>query len=102
MPTMLARAVPEVPCSVLLAPDEWRALYGAMHRVPQPPAEPPSLGDAVKWMAQLGGFVGRRRSDRPGPEVLWRGFQHLRDLTSMYCISKPREIRGGMCHQWNS
>ncbi len=25
--TMLARAVPEVPCSVLLEPDEWQALY---------------------------------------------------------------------------
>jgi transposase Tn5 family protein len=87
--TMLARSVPEAPCSVLLDPEEWQALYCAIHRVAQPPPEPPSLAQAVQWIAQLGGFVGRRRSDRPGPEVLWRGFQHLSDLTTMYCIMRP-------------
>jgi Transposase DNA-binding/Transposase Tn5 dimerisation domain len=86
--TMLARAVPDAPCSVLLEPDEWQALYCAIHRVPTPPAEPPPLGQAVTWIAQLGGFVGRRRSDRPGAEVMWRGFQHLGDLTTMYCIMR--------------
>jgi Transposase Tn5 dimerisation domain len=86
--TMLARAVPEAPCSVLLEPDEWQALYCAIPRVPIPPVEPPPLGQAVTWIAQLGGFVGRRRSDRPGPEVMWRGFQHLGDLTTMYCIMR--------------
>ena len=87
--TMLARAVPEVPCSVLLEPEEWQALYCAIHRVAQPPPEPPTLGQAVQWIAQLGGFVGRRRRDRPGAEVLWRGFQHLGDLTTMYSIMRP-------------
>jgi hypothetical protein len=86
--TMLARAVPDAPCSVLLEPDEWQALYCAIHRVPTPPAEPPTLGQAVTWIAQLGGFVGRRRRDRPGAEVMWRGFQHLGDLTTMYCIMR--------------
>lgn len=86
--TMLARAVPEAPCSVLLEPDEWQALYCAIHRVSQPPVEPPSLSQAVAWIAQLGGFVGRRRRDRPGSEVLWRGFHHLSDLTSMYRIMR--------------
>lgn len=96
--TMLARAVPEAPCSVLLEPDEWQALYCAIHRGPQPLLEPPSLDQAVKWIAQLGGFVGRRRSDQPGPEVLWRGFQHLSDLTSMYRIMRldlPDTMRRG-------
>ena len=32
--TLLARSVPEAPCSVLLEPDEWQALYCAIHRVP--------------------------------------------------------------------
>ena len=86
--TMLARAVPDVPCSVLLEPDEWQALYCAIHQVPTPPAEPPSLGQAVTWIARLGGFVGRRCRDRPGTEVLWRGFQHLSDLTTMYRIMR--------------
>jgi hypothetical protein len=86
--TLRARAVPEAPWSVLLEPDDWQALYGALHRVPTPPAEPPTLGQAVIWIAPLGGFVGRRRSDRPGAEVMWRGFQHLGDLTTMYSIRR--------------
>ena len=78
--TMLARAVPEMPCDVLLEIEEWQALYCAIHHCPTPPDQPPSLGEAVRWIAQLGGFVGRRRRDQPGTETLWRGFQHLTDL----------------------
>jgi hypothetical protein len=71
--SMLARAVPEMPCDVLLALEEWQALYGALHHCPTPPERPPSRGEAVRWIAQLGGFVGRRRRDQPGAETLWRG-----------------------------
>lgn len=42
MSTMVARAVPEVPWSVLWEPDAWQALSCAIHRVPTPPAEPPT------------------------------------------------------------
>ena len=88
--TMLARAVPDMPCSVLLDLDEWQALYCAFHQCPTPPEEPPALVQAVHWIAQLGGFVGRRRRDQPGTETLWRGFQHLMDLTKMYRIMRPK------------
>ncbi len=83
---MLARAVPEMSCEVLLEIAEWQALYCAIHHCPIPPESPPTLGEAVNWIAQLGGFIGRRRSDQPGPETVWRGFQHLTDLTRMYRI----------------
>jgi len=85
---MLARAAPELPCDVLLALEEWQALYCAIHHCPTPPDCPPTLGEAVRWLAQLGGFVGRRRRDQPGAETLWRGFQHLTDLTRMYSIMR--------------
>jgi Transposase DNA-binding/Transposase Tn5 dimerisation domain len=87
--TMLARAVPALPCSVLLEIEEWPALSCAIHHCPTPPDAPPTLGEAVRWIAQLGGFVGRRRRDQPGAETLWRGLQHLSDLTRMYCIMRP-------------
>src|SRR2546427_3101951 len=86
---MLARAVPEMPCSVLLELDEWPALYCAIHHGPTPPEEPPSLEQAVRWIAQLGGFVGRRRRDQPGTETLWRGVLHLKELPKKYPLIKP-------------
>ena len=87
--TMLSRAVPEAPCTALLELEEWQALYCAIHRTPTPPPAPPSLRQAVHWLAQLGGFVGRRSDGEPGATVLWKGFQHLTDLTTMYCIMRP-------------
>ena len=36
---MLARAVPEMPCDVLLEIEAWQALYGAIHHCPTPPGE---------------------------------------------------------------
>jgi hypothetical protein len=91
--TMLARAVPEIPCTVLLDADEWQALYCAIHRTPTPPVTPPSIRAAVRWIAQLGGFLGRKGDGEPGVTVLWRGFQHLVDLTTMYRIMRPPTSR---------
>jgi Transposase DNA-binding/Transposase Tn5 dimerisation domain len=87
--TMLSRAVPEVPCTALLELEEWQALYCAIHQTPTPPPTPPSLRQAVHWIAQLGGFLARRGDGEPGATVLWKGFQHLTDLTTMYCIMRP-------------
>jgi hypothetical protein len=87
--TMLARAVPEAPCTVLLDDAEWQALWCAIHRRPTPPARPPAIRTAVRWIAQLGGFLGRTGDGEPGVTVLWRGFQHLVDLTTMYRIMRP-------------
>jgi hypothetical protein len=87
--TMLSRTLPALPCSVLLALEEWQALYCAIHNTSTPPATPPTLQEAVQWIAQLGGFLGRAGDGPPGVTVLWRGFQHLADLTHMYCLFHP-------------
>jgi transposase-like protein/transposase Tn5 family protein len=84
--TMLSRTLPELPCTVVLALEEWQALYCATHHTPTPPTTPPTLQEAVQWIARLGGFLGRPGDGEPGVTVLWRGFQHLADLTRMYCV----------------
>ena len=38
--TMLARDVPDQPCTVVLEDDEWQALYCHVHRTTQPPVTP--------------------------------------------------------------
>jgi hypothetical protein len=84
--TLLARATPDVPCTALLEAAEWQALYCAIHKTTQPPSTPPPLGQAVRWVAQLGGYMGRKSDGPPGTEVLWRGLQRLVDLTLMYLV----------------
>lgn len=79
--TYLARADPDAPCTVALTQDEWQALYVAVHRTPALPPHPPPLGQAVRWIARLGGFLDRAGDGEPGLKVLWRGLQRLEDLT---------------------
>jgi hypothetical protein len=90
--TMLSRTLPELPCTVLLAVEEWQALYCATHHTSMPPATPPTLQEAVQWIARLGGFLGRPGDGEPGVTVLWRGFQHLADLTRMYCLLRTPSL----------
>jgi transposase Tn5 family protein len=86
---MVSRAIPEAPCTALLEPEEWQALYCAIQMTPTPPATPPPLRQAVHWIGRLGGFLARRGDGEPGVTVLWSGFQHLTDLTFMYRIMRP-------------
>jgi hypothetical protein len=87
--TMLARAAPDLSCTVLLDEDEWQALYCRIKGVAITPSKPPSLRQAVRWIGQLGGFLGRKGDGEPGVTVLWKGLQHLVDLTAMYRIMRP-------------
>ena len=87
--TLLARVAPDVPCTVLLEVQEWQALYCAVHRTPTPPSSPPSLGQARRWLAELGGFVGRTGDGEPGVLVLWRGLSRLVDMTYMFQVFSP-------------
>jgi hypothetical protein len=82
--TYLARVAPETPADTVLEADEWRALSCAHHRQREPAPEPPTLAEAVRWIAQLGGFLGRRHDGEPGVQTIWRGLMRLADLTDMY------------------
>ncbi len=89
--TMLARLDPDLPCTVLLTDDEWQALYCRVQCVARPGATPPSLAQAMSWIARLGGFLARKGDGDPGPHVLWRGFQHLDHITEMFLIMRRNE-----------
>jgi hypothetical protein len=94
---MVSRALPEAPCTALLEPEAWQALYWAIHMTATPPATPPPLRRAVHCIGRLGGFLARHGDGDPGVTVLWRGFQHLTDLTFMYRIMRPPPGNNKMC-----
>jgi hypothetical protein len=78
------RETPEGLASDWLSPEEWRALTCYMQERAKPPRRAPTLRQAVRWIAQLGGFLGRRRDGEPGPIVVWRGLQQLRAITAAW------------------
>lgn len=91
--TMLSRLVPQMSCTAILNEDEWQALYCRIHRTPVPCATAPPLRQAVHWIAQLGGFLGRTGDGEPGVKTLWQGFQYLIPMTEMYEIMKTQNPR---------
>jgi hypothetical protein len=78
------RATPAGLASDWLSAAEWRALTCYMEERIPPPRRPPTVRQAVRWIAQLGGFLGRRRDGEPGPIVVWRGLQQLRAITAAW------------------
>lgn len=82
--TYEARVHPDSPCDKVLESYEWESLYYTIHRVTKPPKTPPSLHDAVIWIAMLGGFLGRKGDGEPGVKTIWRGMRRLDDISSTW------------------
>ncbi len=92
--TQIARHTPHAPCSQVLAEAEWRALYAHFQRTTTPPSHPPSVSQALTWIARLGGFLARRRDGSPGITVIWRGWQRLHDITDTWLLFNPSTLVG--------
>jgi hypothetical protein len=84
--TLLARLGGELPCGMVLQPVEWQALYCRVHRTTRPPDTVPSLHQAIRWIATLGGYLNRRHDPPPGAAVIWRGFLVLHEISEMFRI----------------
>jgi hypothetical protein len=84
--TMLSRALPNLPCTVFFAEEEWQALACFIRKAKQAPTSVPSLQQATRWVAQLGGFLGRKSDGHPGPMSIWRGLQRLTDITATWLL----------------
>ena len=70
--TLLGRETPELPAEVLFSDIELRALnaYSKKNGL-----KPPSLlGEAVRLVAKIGGYLGRNNDPPPGHQLLWRGY----------------------------
>lgn len=84
--TYLNRTAPDLPCIHILTTVEWQALYMRMHKTTQFPEKLPTVRQAVRWIAQLGGFLGRKSDGEPGMTVIWRGWQRLQDLADTWSV----------------
>jgi len=86
--TMQSREVPNMPCDVLLEVEEWQALYCYIHNTASPPTQPPTLREATRMIARLGGFLGRKGDGHPGATTIWRGLQRLSDIAAAWSLGR--------------
>jgi len=78
--TYLARMDPDLPCTTVFDDGEWKVLHRMAYPGKRLPPRPMNLRDAVRQIARLGGFLGRRSDGDPGVKVLWRGLRRLTDF----------------------
>lgn len=84
--TYINRTQPQSPCTTILTTIEWQALYMRIHKTSTLPKALPSAHQAIRWIAQLGGFLGRTSDGEPGIVVIWRGWQRLQDMASSWAL----------------
>ncbi|HEY9860723.1 MAG TPA: IS4 family transposase [Candidatus Obscuribacterales bacterium] len=82
--TYEARCQPSESIEGILPTHYWQVLYCHIHQTTVLPNEPPTLADCVRWIARLGGFLGRRQDGEPGVKTLWLGLQRLHDMASIW------------------
>ena len=82
----LGREVPQSPCTVYFEEAEWKALMVFTNKNPIPPDKPPTLREAIRRVAGLGGFLGRKSDGEPGTQTLWLGLQRLDDIVAMWRV----------------
>jgi hypothetical protein len=92
--TLLGREVPDLPAQVLFTDIELEVLtaYARSRRDLKPPER---LGDAVRLVARLGGYQGRKNDPPPGHQVLWIGYSQLRFMGLGYILGRESVRDGG-------
>lgn len=86
--TYLARQQPDISCEVVFEQAEWEALCCHARQTPKPPKKPPTLREATRMVAQLGGFLGRKCDGEPGVKTIWNGLVLLDQAVAMYTIMR--------------
>jgi Domain of unknown function (DUF4338)/Transposase Tn5 dimerisation domain/Transposase DNA-binding len=88
--TLLGRSCPDLPAEVLFSDIEIEVLRAfAKKKRFKGRYNPTRLGDAVRLVAHLGGYIGRAKDPPPGHQVMWRGYADLQLLCEGY------ELRSG-------
>jgi hypothetical protein len=89
--TYEARRHPSESIEGILPTHEWQALYCYIYQTTVLPNEPPTLADCVRWIARLGGFLGRKNDGEPGVKTLWLGLQRVHDMASIWQLLAPND-----------
>ncbi len=91
--TYAARQQPDAPATQWLDPTECQVLncWATKNAACK---HPPTIKQAVQWIARMGGFLGRRGDGEPGVQCLWRGMQALQNMVQLWNAQKSGESSG--------
>lgn len=78
--TLVARTTPNLSCRIFLNDLEWKILFSKFNREKRIPKSPPTILQAVVWIAQFGGFLSRKSDKEPGIIYIWRGLKKFSNI----------------------
>jgi len=81
-----ARQAPNRPAQTILTDTQLIVLRSLVPKLPGRP----TARDALRAIAGLGGFMGRKGDGEPGWRTLWWGFQRLLEVESGFLLAKER------------
>lgn len=84
--THLARQTPDASCELVFEENEWTSLVVFTQK--KQPVSPPTLREAVRMVADLGGFLGRKSDAQPGAQTVWRGLEKLGNISAVFEVLK--------------
>lgn len=88
----LARTQPDAPATIELSLLELEALRAAKSkiksRVEVVPDSVPTIAQAVRWIADLGGYTGKSSGGPPGSTTIGRGLERLMIWTDAFAYAK--------------
>jgi hypothetical protein len=85
--TYAARENPDASCAQILERCEWESLHAKLHPKKPIPRTPPTMREANRMIAQLGGFLARKGDGEPGVQTLWRGWRRLQDISEAWHLA---------------
>lgn len=84
--TYQSRQTPEISCEAVLKRRQWEALYMLKFKTSKLPKQTPTLQEATRWLAQMGGYLGRKSDGPPGLKTVWLGYESLLQAVALYEI----------------
>jgi hypothetical protein len=82
--TLLGRETPELAAEVLFSDLELEVLGAYAKKSLKPPVQ---LGEAVRLVARIGGYLGRAHDPLPGHQLMWQGYSQLQSMCEGYALS---------------
>ena len=80
--TLLGREVPELPAEILFSDLELRVIGDFAQSRGR--SRPTQLGEAVRQVAILGGYLNRNHDPPPGHQLMWHGYATLTTMCVAY------------------
>lgn len=89
--SQISRHEPEMDAAEVFTVGEWQSAWAVIKRGQPMPERAPDVGEMIKLVGKLGGWIerGAKSASPPGVQTIWQGLRRLHDLSAVWNINHP-------------